>query len=361
MPEKNNHRNQLLISVIILLNMELKDFDYKLPKELIAQYPLKKRDSCRLLVIERNSGKIYHDKFSNILKYLPENSCLVLNDSKVIPARLFGRREKTGGKIEILLLRKMDERNSFNALIKPLKKLKLDERIIFNGSKIFCRLVDHRQKIVRFNTDITKHLDKFGKMPLPPYIKRDTEPLDKDYYQTVYARNNGSVASPTAGLHFTKALLSKIKASGIKIAPITLHVNYATFNPVKEKDITQHKMYDEEFSISQNTLQAIQKTKAAGGRIIAVGTTSCRVLETIPNISEEKLNNTYSGSTNLFVYPGYKFKLTNCLITNFHFPRTTLFMLVCAFTGRDLIMKAYQEAIKHKYRFYSYGDCMLII
>ncbi len=340
--------------------MELKDFDYKLPKELIAQYPLKKRDSCRLLVIERTSQKIFHDEFSNILKFLPKNCCLVLNDSKVIPARLMGRRE-TGGKVEILLLKQLKERNTFNALISPLKKLKADERIIFNGSKVYCRLKDAKQRIVQFNTDITKHLSHLGQIPLPPYIKRPPEELDKDYYQTVYARNSGSVASPTAGLHFTDALLRKIEKSGIKKANVTLHVNYATFNPVKEDDITKHKMHTEEFSIPKNTIDVVKKTKEQGGKIICVGTTSCRVLETVADRVSKKPGNTFCGSTDIFIYPGYKFKLTDALLTNFHFPKTTLFMLVCAFAGRSLIVKAYQEAIERKYRFYSYGDAMLII
>ncbi len=344
--------------------MKLSDFDYTLPKDLIAQYPLKRRDNCRLLVVERNSKRIYHDKFSGILKYLPKESCLVLNDSKVIPARLLGRREKTGGKVEILLLKSLKEKNSFNALINPLKKLKIDERIIFNGSKIYAQLVDAKQKVVRFNTDITKHLNRLGKIPLPPYIKRAAEPLDEEFYQTVYAKRAGSVASPTAGLHFTKALLTRTAKSGIKTAKVTLHVNYATFNPVKTADITQHKMHSEEFSISQKTLKAIKEAKDKGEKIIAVGTTSCRVLETIshlPNWQRQVLDSGCQDQTNIFIYPGYQFKLTDCLITNFHFPKTTLFMLVCAFAGRDLIMKAYQQAIDRKYRFYSYGDAMLIL
>ncbi|MDP2939296.1 MAG: tRNA preQ1(34) S-adenosylmethionine ribosyltransferase-isomerase QueA [Candidatus Omnitrophota bacterium] len=342
--------------------MKLSDFDYQLPKELIAQYPLKSRDSCRLLVIERSSQKIYHDKFYNILKYLPKNSCLILNDSRVIPARLLGRREKTGGRVEVLVLNQVDSSNTFNALINPLKKIKIDERIIFNGSKIYCQLIDAKQKIVRFNCDILKHLKEIGQIPLPPYIKRVPENLDKEYYQTVYAKCNGSIASPTAGLHFTNELLSKIKETEIKIASLTLHVNYATFNPVKEEDITRHKMYCEEFRVTRGTVKIIQEAKESSRKIIAVGTTSCRVLETISNIEVDKLNNSiYQGSTNLFIYPGYKFKLTDGIITNFHFPKTTLFMLVCAFAGGDLIMKAYQEAIAKKYRFYSYGDAMLII
>jgi len=349
--------------------MNLTDFDYKVPKDLIAQFPLKKREDCRLLVVKREGGKIYHDKFCRILKYLPKNSCLVINDSKVIPARLFGKRENTGGKVEVLLLEKRDNKNTFKALINPLRKLKIDERLIFtplektaknsltgfNGRKISCRLVDHKERLVRFNTNILKKLDRIGHIPLPPYIKRGDLPLDKNYYQTVYARNKGSVASPTAGLHFTKDLLKKICATGIKIAPVTLHVNYSTFKPVKEEEITQHKMYSEDYEVPAKTLKTIGDIRKSGGRVIAVGTTSCRVLETVAQ------NNNLKGATDIFIYPGYRFRLTDCLITNFHFPKTTLFLLVCAFANRSLIMRAYQEAIKRKYRFYSYGDAMLIL
>ncbi|MDP3143365.1 MAG: tRNA preQ1(34) S-adenosylmethionine ribosyltransferase-isomerase QueA [Candidatus Omnitrophota bacterium] len=335
--------------------MKLTDFDYQVPKELIAQFPLKKRDACRLLVIERISGKIYHDKFCRILDYLPKPSCLVLNDSKVIPARLLGKREETQGKVEVLILEKLKERNTFHALINPLKKLKIDERIIFNGNKISCRLVDAKNRIVRFNADIQKHLDRIGHIPLPPYIKRPDAALDRKYYQTVYAKNKGSVASPTAGLHFTKNLLQKIQKNGIKVAKVTLHVNFATFNPVKEVDITKHKMHSEEYSVEKSTMKTIQDIRKGQGKIIAVGTTSCRVLETIAQ------NHKLKGSTDIFIYPGYKFKFTDGLLTNFHFPKTTLFMLVCAFANRRLIMRAYEEAIERKYRFYSYGDAMLIL
>jgi len=335
--------------------MNLTDFDYKVPKELIAQFPLKKRDDCRLLVIDRKSNKIYHDKFCRILNYLPEESCLVINDSKVIPARLMGKREETGGKVEVFLLDKLKARNTYRALINPLKKLKIDERIIFNGKKISCRLVDAKQRIVRFNSDVQKHLDKIGHIPLPPYIKRPDAALDRNYYQTVYAKNEGSVASPTAGLHFTKSLLRKVQKKGINIAKITLHVNYATFKPVKEMDITQHKMHSEEYSVAKPTMKIIQDIRKNKGKVIAVGTTSCRVLETVAR--NHKLN----GSTDIFIYPGYKFQLTDGLLTNFHFPKTTLFMLICALADRNLIMRAYKQAIDRKYRFYSYGDAMLIL
>lgn len=337
--------------------MKLRDFDYDLAKELIAQYPLKKRDQARLLVIDRKSQRIYHDKFSNILKYLPSNSLIVLNDTKVIPARLIGKR-KTGGKVEVFLLKPLSDGYSYKTLIRPLKRLKIDEKIIFNGAKISARLKDPIEKIVRFNTRNVSHILKLGLIPLPPYIKRQPEAIDKTHYQTVYARNNGSVASPTAGLHFTKEMLAKIRRAGIKTSNVTLHVNYATFNSVKEEDIRKHKMHSEEFIAPKKTIAEIKEANASGDKIVAVGTTSFRVLETIANKLKDK---GIRGETNLFVYPGYKPKLVDALITNFHLPRTTLFMLVCAFAGTDLIKRAYKEAIAKKYRFYSYGDCMLIL
>lgn len=350
--------------------MKLSDFDYTVPKDLIAQYPLKKRDSCRLLVVERQSGKIYHDKFCRLLNYLPKPGLLVLNDSRVIPARLLGKRENTGGRVEVFLLEKLKEKNTFRALINPLGKLKIDERIIFNGNKTSCRLVDAKSRIVRFNDNILRKLDRIGHIPLPPYIKRPAimkagKPdslLDRKYYQTVYAKNKGSVASPTAGLHFTKDILSKVRNTGIKIVPLTLHVNYSTFKPVKEDDITQHQMYSEDYAMPAKTIQAIKDARNSGAKIIAVGTTSCRVLETIAQSPDwESRAKGIKGRTDVFIYPGYHFKLTDCLLTNFHFPKTTLFMLVCAFAGRDLIMQAYRQAIERKYRFYSYGDAMLIL
>jgi S-adenosylmethionine:tRNA ribosyltransferase-isomerase len=350
--------------------MNLTDFDYPVPKELIAQQPLKKRDGCRLMVVERNSGKIYHDKFCRLLSYLPQPGLLVLNDSKVIPCRLFGKREATGGKVEVFLLEKLQGKNTFKALINPLKKLKIDERIIFNGRKTYCRLIDPKARIVRFNHDVLKKLDRIGHIPLPPYIKRPAimkagkpdSALDRKYYQTVYARNKGSVASPTAGLHFTKNILKAVKKAKIAVAPVTLHVNYSTFKPVKEMDITRHQMYSEDYAVPAKTVKAIQANQKSGAKIIAVGTTSCRVLETIAgNPALKSPAKGIKGKTDIFLYPGRQFKLTDCLLTNFHFPKTTLFMLVCAFAGRDLMLRAYEQAIEKQYRFYSYGDAMLIL
>lgn len=335
--------------------MKLQDFNYNLPRELIARYPLKKRDEARLMIVERQTGKIRHDAFLNIGNYLPQKSTLVVNDSRVIPARLFGRRE-TGGRVEVFLLNKLPDGYSFEALIRPLKRLKLDEKITFGGNGVYGTLTDAKNKIVRFNQkNIFKYLNRFGHMPLPPYIKRADEPLDKEYYQTVYAKRPGSVASPTAGLHFTQPLLKRLKRNGHKIETVTLHVNYATFKPVKEEDITRHKMHFESYEISPKSFWAIAKSKREGRKIAAVGTTGCRALETAALTAQLK------GETNLFIYPGFEFKMTDILLTNFHLPHSTLLMLVCAFAGRDLILRAYHEAIQEKYRFYSYGDAMLIL
>ncbi|HOW34896.1 MAG TPA: tRNA preQ1(34) S-adenosylmethionine ribosyltransferase-isomerase QueA [Candidatus Omnitrophota bacterium] len=335
--------------------MKLQDFNYHLPQELIAQYPLKKRDEARLMVVDRKSGRITHDLFLRVGDYLPVKSTLVLNDSKVIAARLLGNRE-TGGQVEIFLLNRLSDDYSFEALIRPLGRLRIDEKIIFNGGKIYAQLKDAKNKIVRFNRrDILRQLDKIGHVPLPPYIKRPDEPLDQDFYQTVYARHQGSVASPTAGLHFTKELLKLLKRKGHGIEKLTLHINYATFKSVEEEDVTQHKMHTESYSVSSRLVDHIEKAKSSGRKIVAVGTTSCRALEAASVTGKLK------GDTDIFIYPGYHFHVTDALITNFHLPFSTLLILVSAFAGRDLIIKAYDEAIKQKYRFYSYGDAMLII
>ncbi len=336
--------------------MKLQNFNFDLPQKFIAQYPLKNRDGAKLMIIERASGRIRHDVFANIGKYLPAQSALVINDSKVIPARLFGKREETGGKVEIFLLNRLSDGYSFQAMIRPLKKLKIDEKIIFNGGSFYAQLSDAENKIVRFSRkDVLKHLDSFGHVPLPPYIKRPDEPLDREFYQTVYAKNLGSVASPTAGLHFTKPLLASFKKNGHTIDRLTLHVNFATFKPVREEDITMHAMHSESYQVSQKTWAALRAAQSKKRKIVAVGTTSCRVLEAVSK------NNVFKGETNIFIYPGYTFQMTDALVTNFHLPFSTLLILVCAFASRDLIMRAYKEAIKEKYRFYSYGDGMLIL
>ena len=336
--------------------MKLEEFYYVLPKELIAQYPLKARDSARLLVLDRKNNTFVHKCFANIADYLKKGDLLVLNDTKVLPARLIGNKP-TGGKVDVLLLDK--DNDVFHALIKP--NLGLNTKVLFDGGRISAEVIAKGR--LRFNTQNESDIYKFGIMPLPPYIKRIPDEADARTYQTVFAKIPGAVASPTAGLHFTNTLIKRIKEKGINIAYITLHVNYATFKPVKEEDITKHKMYKEYYNIPLKTIQAIKKTKVSNNRIMAVGTTVCRALETIANLEpipylEEKA---YSGHTELFIFPGYEFKLTDYLVTNFHLPHTTLLMLVSAFAGRDSISKAYNEAIEKRYRFYSYGDAMLII
>jgi S-adenosylmethionine:tRNA ribosyltransferase-isomerase len=329
--------------------MKLSDFNYNLPKELIAQYPLKERDNARLLVLDRNQGTIEHRVFKDIIAYLQEDDLMVLNDTKVLPSRLKGFRT-TGGKVEFLLLNRK-EGFTFKVLIKP-GRVKIKEKIILNGSKI-CTEITAKNEITFSGTDMDA-IYKLGRMPLPPYIKREPEDLDAVYYQTVYAQREGAIASPTAGLHFTPELLSQIKSGGVDIAYITLHISYSTFKPVKSEDITKHKMDKEYFQIGDEAVRLIEQVRFKGRRIFAVGTTSLRALESYASGTRE-------GYTDLFIYPGYKFNMATALVTNFHLPRTTLFMLVCAFAGERLIKQAYQEAIDKKYRFYSYGDAMLII
>ena len=337
--------------------MKLSEFDFDLPQERIAQYPLEKRDQARLMVIDRQKQTISHDIFANVGKYLPPGSCVVLNDSKVIPARLLGRRERTPGKVEVFLLKKLPDGCSYETLIRPLNRLKLNEKIQFNGGSLTAELIDINKRIVRFNRkDIAGQLKKHGHMPLPPYIKRPDEPLDHKYYQTVYARKPGSVASPTAGLHFTPALLNALRKKGHTIETVTLHVNLATFRMVEVEDITQHQMHTEEYSLTQKSFRAITAAKAKGSTIVAVGTTSCRVLETLAKDASR-----LAGKTDIFIYPGYTFRAVDILITNFHLPRSTLLMLVYAFGGTKLMKEAYAQAIREKYRFYSYGDAMIIL
>lgn len=334
--------------------LELKNYSYKLPQDYIAQEPLLNRDEARLMVIDRRSQKIYHDKFYNIGRYLPQKSIIVCNNSKVMPARLLGKKVRTGGKVEIFVLKKLGG-PFFEVLMRPTRKIKEGDVVKFNGSSVLAHVVDRQKKIVRFNRrDILKHIDRIGHIPLPPYIKRQDTKLDRKFYQTVYARHTGSVAAPTAGLHFTKTLIKDLKGKGHQFTNVTLHINYATFKPVEEDNIVEHKMHTENYSVSKSVANSIKGFKKRGQKIVSVGTTSCRVLETVANTG--KLN----ADTDLFIYPGYKFKYVDVLITNFHLPYSTLLMLVYAFGGMRLIKRAYKEAIKKKYRFYSYGDAMVI-
>jgi S-adenosylmethionine:tRNA ribosyltransferase-isomerase len=329
--------------------MKLADFDFSLPKDLIAQIPLKKRDAARLLVLDRKSGSFEHTSFDKLGEFLRKDDLLVLNNTKVLSARLQGNR-LTGGKVDILLLSQLGK-GTFRAFIKP-SRVKTGEKIIFDSGKLYG-VVKSRNEIT-FNTQDPKSIYGIGRMPLPPYIKRDPGELDDIFYQTVYAKAEGAIASPTAGLHFTQGLLKNLQKTGIDVGYLTLHVGVGTFAPVKAEDIREHRMEPEYFKVPKQTSRLIQIARLDKKRVIAVGTTSLRALEAYSRGRQE-------GLTDLFIYPGFKFNLADGLLTNFHLPRTTLFMLVCAFAGEKLIKKAYQEAIDKKYRFYSYGDAMLIL
>jgi len=336
--------------------MKLSDFDYHLPKELIAKYPAQPRDSCRLMVLDRKDKTIEHRIFRDVIDYLKPGDTLVLNNTKVIPARLIGKKEKTNANIEVFLLRPIED-NIWEALIKNVRRLKKNQKIIISDDFYVEFLSkDDEKAIVKIHSkDIKSDLEKYGHVPLPPYIEREDEEKDKDYYQTVFAEKEGSVASPTAGLHFTKELLEKIKEKGVNIAYITLHVGLGTFKPVKTEDITKHKMHEEYFTIPKETLEMIKKTKENKKSVVAVGTTVVRALETYGKFGKTE------GFTDIFIYPPYEFKIVDKLITNFHLPKSTLLMLVSAFADRDFILKAYNEAVKERYRFFSYGDAMLIV
>jgi S-adenosylmethionine:tRNA ribosyltransferase-isomerase len=329
--------------------LKLAEFDYPLPKELIAQYPLEDRAAARLMVVDRKGGRISHDVFRNIQGFFKKNDLLVLNDTRVLHCRLMGKKI-TGGRVEILLTRRLNG-TTFSCLVQP-SRTKVGEKIIFASGAITGILSSRGQ--ISFKQKDADAIYDFGVVPLPPYIKREPEDLDKVYYQTVYAKNAGALASPTAGLHFTPESLKQINLAGINLAYVTLHVGLGTFRPVKCENIIEHKMEEEQFLVPDAAIAALAKAKSDQGRVIAVGTTSLRALETYACGRKE-------GNTDLFIYPGYKFKLVDALLTNFHLPMTTLFMLVCAFGGQELIQQAYREAVENKYRFYSYGDAMLII
>ena len=340
--------------------MKTDDFDYYLPEELIAQTPLKKRDSSRMLVLDKQNGNIFHKTFSDIIDYLNPSDTLVLNDTKVIPARIIGVKEETGAVIELLLLKNIDD-NNWECLTRPAKRVKVGTVISFGDGmlKATCSSVGEegiRVFSLSYDGILYEILDKLGTMPLPPYIHEKLE--DQSRYQTVYAKNIGSAAAPTAGLHFTKELLNDIKNKNVNIAYLTLHVGLGTFRPVNVEDVTKHKMHTEYYSISKETCDIINKTKKSGNKIVVVGTTSVRVLETVMNRFGELKE--CSGVTDIFIYPGYKFKIVDNLITNFHLPKSTLVMLVSALAGKDNIMKAYHEAVLNKYRFFSFGDAMFI-
>lgn len=340
--------------------MDVQDFNYELPQELIAQEPLKDRPSSRLLVLDRKTGGIEHKTFRDILQYLGRGDCLVLNNTRVMPARLLGEKEGTGAKIEFVLLNKK-ENDIWEVILKPGRKAKPGARFVFGGGLLKAEIVDiveDGNRLVRFEYDgiFEQILDKVGIMPLPPYITKKLD--DKERYQTVYSKDVGSAAAPTAGLHFTVDLLEQLREKGVELVYITLHVGLGTFRPVKVDVIEQHKMHSEYYEISAEASEKINSVRKSGGRIIAVGTTSCRVLETVAD--ENGLLKEQSGWTDIFIYPGYRFKAVNALITNFHLPESTLIMLVSALAGREKILEAYHAAIDNKYRFFSFGDAMFI-
>ncbi len=343
--------------------MKLSDFKYEVPEELIAQYPVEKRDQARLMVLNRKTGAREHRIFKDIVEYLEPGDVLVLNETKVFPARLFGIKEKTDAQVELLLLRQL-ETTMWEALVKPARKVRVGNRIQITED-FGCDVIDNTTsggRVVKFDSngsDFFEILNKVGQSPLPPYIKREAESIDKEKYQTVFAKKVGAVAAPTAGLHFTEELLDVIKAKGVKIAPLVLHVGLGTFRPIKVEDVTRHQMDSEYFEVSEESAAIINEAKLSGGRVVAVGTSTVRTLESVANA--DNLVKANSGWTDKFIYPPYKFKIIDALVTNFHLSGSTLFLLTCALAGKELMMESYQEAIDMKYRFYSYGDAMLIL
>ena len=340
--------------------MKTADFYFDLPQELIAQDPLEDRASSRLLVLDKKTGEMQHRHFYNITEYLRAGDCLVINNTKVIPARLYGTREGTGALIEILLL-KRKENNIWETLVKPGKKARPGTKIIFGDGLLVGEVIDiveEGNRLIQFTYEgvFEEILDQLGQMPLPPYITHQLK--DKNRYQTVYAKYEGSAAAPTAGLHFTPELLEKVRQAGVKIAEVTLHVGLGTFRPVKVEDVTQHHMHSEFYQIDETAASLINETRKNGGRVICVGTTSCRTIESAA--APDGSLHPCSGWTDIFIYPGYQFKALDCLITNFHLPESTLLMLVSALAGKDHIMAAYKEAVRQRYRFFSFGDAMFI-
>ena len=337
------------------------DFYYDLPEELIAQDPLEDRSSSRLLVLNRETGEVEHRQFTDILDYMEPGDCVVINDTKVIPARLIGEREGTGGHVEVLLLKRLTG-DDWECLVKPGRKAREGQRIVFGDGRLCAQvqeIVEEGNRVIHFEYEgiFEEVLDALGEMPLPPYIKHKL--ADPDRYQTVYAKNSGSAAAPTAGLHFTPELLEKVRGKGVDIAPVTLHVGLGTFRPVKEENVLDHHMHEEWYAVSEGTAARINRAKESGHRVICVGTTSCRTIESAAG--EDGIVRAGSGDTRLFIYPGYRFKVMDRLITNFHLPESTLLMLVAALAGREAVLSAYKEAVQERYRFFSFGDAMIIV
>lgn len=340
--------------------MKVTDFDYFLPEELIAQEPLEPRDHSRLLVLDRATGKTGHRIFKECIEYLRPGDILVLNNTRVIPARLFGVKEDTGARIEVMLLKRRD-RDHWEALVRPGKRVRIGTRVIFGEGELVAEAVEHTAaggRVFRFeyNGVFEEVLDRLGQMPLPPYITKEL--VDRERYQTVYANTPGSAAAPTAGLHFTPELLAEIRAKGVTIAEVMLHVGLGTFRPVQEEYIEDHEMHTEYYEVSEETAAVINQSRADGGRVVAVGTTAARTLETAA-LPDGRVQ-AGSGWTGIFIYPGYQFKVVDALLTNFHLPKSTLLMLISALAGREKVLAAYQEAVEKKYRFFSFGDAMLI-
>ncbi len=341
--------------------MKVSDFNYELPKELIAQHPYDKRDEARLMVLDKKKQSIEHKVFKDVVDYLSPGDCLVINNTKVIPARLYGKKD-TGANVEFLLLKRI-ENDTWEAMVRPGNKLKVGSKVIFGNGILkatILEVLDGGNRKVQFEYEgiFNEILDKVGLMPLPPYITEATKE-DNKKYQTVYAKYDGSAAAPTAGLHFTEELLEKIKAKGIEVATVTLHVGIGTFRPVKVENVEEHEMHSEHYYIKKEEAEKVNKAKKTGHKVIAVGTTSCRVLESVSD--ENGMIKEIEDDTSIFIYPGYKFKCIDSLITNFHLPESTLIMLVSSLAGREFILKAYNEAVKEKYKFFSFGDAMLIL
>ncbi|RED50266.1 tRNA preQ1(34) S-adenosylmethionine ribosyltransferase-isomerase QueA [Seonamhaeicola aphaedonensis] len=349
--------------------MKLSNFGFNLPQELLAEYPSENRDESRLMVLNRKEQTIEHKLFKDIINYFDQDDVLILNNTKVFPARLYGNKEKTGARIEVFLLRELnEEQRLWDVLVDPARKIRIGNKLYFGDDEtLVAEVIDNttsRGRTLRFlydgsYSDFRRKLQELGETPLPKYIKRDVEPEDEDRYQTIYAKNEGAVAAPTAGLHFSKHLLKRLEIKGVNFAEVTLHVGLGTFNPVEVEDLSKHKMDSEEISINSLAVETVNKAIQNKKRVCAVGTTAMRTIES--SVSSNGLLNEMEGWTNKFIFPPYDFSIANCMITNFHTPKSTLLMMVSAFAGHDFIMKAYEEAVKEKYRFYSYGDAMLII
>ncbi len=347
------------------MSISLKDFDYPLPKDLIAQYPAERRDQSRLLVLDRRSRKMEHKLFYQVIDYLEKDDGLVINQTRVFPARIFGVNQKNGRKIEVFFLKRLDGK-LWEVLVKPYKKVPEGSLISFEQDGLTCEILERTQsgsRLAKVNShgDFFEILERIGKVPLPPYIKRDPEAEDKTTYQTIYAKETGAVAAPTAGLHFTQELLERIQGKGVHKIAITLHVGWDSFRPVRVDDPKDHTLASEYFEIDPSTAERINQIKKSKKKIVAVGTTTVRALETVADSGEGRKIKAQSGWTKKFIYPPYQFKIVDSMITNFHLPRSTLLLLVSAFASKELILDAYREAIRQKYRFYSYGDAMLII